>query len=69
LFLQETALRGVLFRRGGLNFISFSHKEEDIQFTLDVCGEALAIIKDALEKDDVDSRLRTQEIKLSFRQF
>ena len=69
LFLQEAALRGVLFRRGGLNFISFSHKEEEIQFTLDVCRDVLAIIKDALKKGDVDSRLRTQEIKASFRQF
>jgi len=69
LFLQETALRGVLFRRGGLNFISFSHKEEDIQFTLGVCNEVLTLIKDALEKNDVASRLRTREIKPSFRQF
>ncbi len=47
---------------GGLNFISFSHKEEDIQQTLDVCREALEIIKTALEKGDVAARLRTRDI-------
>jgi len=62
LFLQEAALRGVLFRRGGLNFISFSHKEEDIQLTLDVCRDALGVIKTALEKSDVAVRLRTRDI-------
>ena len=63
LFLQEAALRGVLFRRGGLNFISFSHKEEDIQLTLDVCREALEIIQTALEKGDVGGHLRTWDIR------
>jgi len=63
LFLQEAALRGVLFRRGGLNFISFSHKEEDIQLTLDVCREALGIIQMALEKGDVRGHLRTWDIR------
>jgi glutamate-1-semialdehyde aminotransferase len=62
LFLQEAALRGVLFRRGGLNFITFSHKEEDIQQTLDVCRAALEVIKRALEKGDVAVQLRTRDI-------
>lgn len=29
-FLQEMAKRGVLLRRGGLNFVTFSHTKEDI---------------------------------------
>ena len=68
-FLQEAAKRGVLFRRGGLNFISYSHKEEDIQYTLDVCRSVLKLIKEALQKGDLPSRLETSDIKSSFRQF
>lgn len=68
-FLQESAKRGVLFRRGGLNFISYSHKEEDINYTLDVCRSVLKIMKDALQKGDLSSRLETRNIELSFRRF
>lgn len=63
LFLQESAQRGILFRRGGLNFISFSHKEEDVQLTLNVCREVLLLIKDALDKGDVANRLRICDIR------
>jgi glutamate-1-semialdehyde aminotransferase len=68
-FLQEAAKRGVLFRRGGLNFISFSHKEEDIDCTLDVCRSVMKLMKEALQKGDLSSRLETREIRPSFRQF
>jgi glutamate-1-semialdehyde-2,1-aminomutase len=55
--LQEAAKRGVLFRRGGLNFISYSHKEEDIDYTLGVCRSVMKLMKSALQKDDLKSRL------------
>ncbi len=67
--LQEAAKRGVLLRRGGLNFISYSHKEEDIDYTLDVCHSVMKLMKDALQKGDLPARLETREIKPSFRQF
>jgi glutamate-1-semialdehyde-2,1-aminomutase len=38
-FLRETAQRGVLFRRGGLAFITRAHTAEDIERTVEVCGE------------------------------
>jgi hypothetical protein len=62
LFLQESARRGVLFRRGGLNFISFSHKELDIQQTFAVCREALGVVKDALATGHVRERLLTRDL-------
>ena len=68
-FLQESARRGVLFRRGGLNFISYSHKEEDVDYTLDVCRSAMKLLKQAIEEGDLSSRLETREIKPSFRRF
>ncbi len=67
--LQEAAKRGVLLRRGGLNFISYSHKEEDIDYTLEVCRSVMKIVKEALQKGDLTSRLETRDIKPSFRQF
>ena len=67
--LQESAKRGVLFRRGGLNFISYSHKEKDIDYTLDVCRSVMKLMKDALQKGDLASRLETRDIKPSFREF
>jgi len=61
LFLQETAKRGVLFRPGGLNFISYSHKGDDIRQALHVCREALEVIKGALDAGEVKALLRTTE--------
>jgi len=65
--LQEAAKRGVLFRRGGLNFISYSHKEEDIEYTLDVCHSVLKLMKEALQKGDLSSRLETRNISKEHR--
>jgi len=59
LFLQECAKRGVLFRKEGPVYISFSHTNEDIERTIDVCGEALEFLRDAYEKGEVRSRLET----------
>lgn len=67
--LQEAAKRGVLFRRGGLNFISYSHKDEDIDYTLEVCRSVMKLMKEALQKGDLASRLETHDIKPGFRQF
>tara|TARA_Y100000294_G_scaffold174958_1_gene194033 strand:+ start:654 stop:1028 length:375 start_codon:yes stop_codon:yes gene_type:complete len=43
LFLQETIKRGVLI--GNVILFNYSHSEEDIDKTLEVCKEALLIIK------------------------
>lgn len=41
-FLRETAQRGVLFRRGGLAFITLAHTAQDIEQTVAVCDEVFA---------------------------
>jgi glutamate-1-semialdehyde aminotransferase len=38
-FLAGCAARGVLFRRGGLNLVSYSHSEHDIDRAIEVAGE------------------------------
>lgn len=69
LFLQETAVRGVLVRRGGLLFITYMHKAEDIDQTLAAMDEALAVVADAVAKGDLAQRLRVKKIEESFRRF
>jgi glutamate-1-semialdehyde aminotransferase len=41
-FLAGCAQRGVLFRRGGLNFVTYSHGEADVDQTIDVARQTFA---------------------------
>ncbi|HID08285.1 MAG TPA: aminotransferase class III-fold pyridoxal phosphate-dependent enzyme [Armatimonadetes bacterium] len=66
LFLQEMAERGVLLRRGGVNFICYSHTEEDIQRTIEAAREAFSIIADGITKGKIRALLRTK--KMNFEQ-
>jgi len=69
LFLQETARRGVLIRRGGLLFITYSHDDEAIEETIAVVAETMPIIAEAVAAGDVDDRLLGGEVEESFRSF
>ncbi len=46
-FLAACAERGILFRRGGLNFVTFSHSPADIERTIDSAGQAFAVLRAA----------------------
>ncbi|HLW60631.1 MAG TPA: aminotransferase class III-fold pyridoxal phosphate-dependent enzyme [bacterium] len=48
-FLQETARRGVLFRRGGLNFVAFTHTEQDIDTSTAIVREVLGGLRRHLD--------------------
>lgn len=65
LFLQETIKRGILF--GGPIFMTYSHGPEEIAKTLSACGEALDILVDAIEADDVLERLEGPPPAVVFR--
>ena len=41
-FLQEMAMRGVLLRRGGLNFLNFSHTTEDVDTVIATTAEVFS---------------------------
>ena len=58
LFLKECAKRGVLFRRGGPVYITYSHTDEDIKETLKVCTLALQILKKAEDEGKISSMLK-----------
>jgi glutamate-1-semialdehyde 2,1-aminomutase/spore coat polysaccharide biosynthesis protein SpsF len=49
LFQQELVRRGVLTRAG--MFLSTAHDDSDLDLTLNAFGEALAVVKEALEQD------------------
>ncbi|MBI3962710.1 MAG: aminotransferase, partial [Deinococcus sp.] len=66
LFQQEAIKRGVLFA-GGHN-ISFSHSTGDILRTLEVYQAAMAVLKQALEKDAVERCLEGPPVQPVFRQ-
>jgi glutamate-1-semialdehyde aminotransferase len=47
LFLAECAAGGVLFRRGGLNMLTYSHTAADVERTIAVAAQALAAVRAA----------------------
>ena len=69
LLLQEMAKRGVLIRRGGLLFITFSHDEAAVAQTLGALDEALAVVRAAADSGDVAGHLAAGEVQQSFRRF
>jgi len=69
LLLQEMATRGVLIRRGGLLFVTYSHGDEEVEETLAALDESLAVIAEAVEEGKVKDVLRTTDIEESFRRF
>ena len=69
LLLQEMARRGVLIRRGGLLFVTFSHDEAAVAATLAALDGSLAVIREAVDGGDVGKHLQTGEVQQSFRRF
>jgi glutamate-1-semialdehyde aminotransferase len=65
IFMQETVKRGVLF--GGPVFISYSHTSADIEATLKASGEAMEILKAAIDSGDPASYLEGEPIGVVFR--
>jgi glutamate-1-semialdehyde aminotransferase len=60
LLLQETAKRGVLIRPDAV-FICYSHTEHDVNRTLIACYDALKVVKEAAEKNELDAKLKVKD--------
>jgi len=69
LLLQEMARRGILLRRGGLMFITYSHKAEHIDATLDTCREVFPLLADAHQSGRIKEQLLTHEVAPAIRRF
>jgi len=67
--LQEMAERGVLLRRGGLNFISYSHQERDIDAVIEAATEVFTELAPLLASGRVRDGLRVRETTSAFRSF
>ncbi len=65
LFLQETIRRGVI---APALVVSYSHSQRDIDLTIEIVGEALAVYRKALE-EGVDKYLHGRPVKPVFRPF
>ena len=65
LFLQETIRRGVI---APALVVSYSHTDRDIDQTIEIIGEALAVYRQALEQG-VEKYLRGRPVKPVFRPF
>jgi len=62
---QELIKRGILW--SGFNTLSYSHTKEDIDYTIRAWQEVLYLLKDAVAKNDVASRLRGNPIQPTLR--
>ncbi|MCC7353605.1 MAG: aminotransferase class III-fold pyridoxal phosphate-dependent enzyme [Anaerolineae bacterium] len=54
--LQEMARRGVLWRPGGINFVTYSHTEADVDYTVRMAGETFLALREALDKGQLLQR-------------
>ncbi len=52
LFCQECIKRGILFGPGFVLF-SFSHSQNDLKKTLEICNQSMKIVKDAIKNNNV----------------
>jgi len=64
-FQQEMIKRGILWQ--GNHNMMYMHSMEDVEYTLKAYREALPLVKDAIEKGDVSSRLRGKPLEAVFR--
>jgi glutamate-1-semialdehyde aminotransferase len=62
---QEMFKRGILW--GGFHNMSFSHSDQDIEYTLKVYREVLPILKKAVEENNVKGYLRGEPVGPVFR--
>jgi len=69
LLLQGMALRGILLRRGGLVFMTYSHKAADVDKTLAACREVFPILLEAQQSGNIKDRLVTQDVAAAIRRF
>lgn len=61
-FLQEMARRGVLMRRGGVNFMNYSHQPEDVRIIVDAASEVLGELRTLWKSDELERRVQAKEI-------
>lgn len=67
LLLGEMARRGVLLRRGGLIFISYSHGESEIEETISKSRIVFPLLREALESGNLEAQTSDKDSSVAFR--
>ena len=62
---QELIKKGILW--SGFHNMSFSHTNEDIEYTLKAYEEVLSFLKEAVEKNEVAASLKGKPVEPVFR--
>ena len=65
LLQQECLKRGLLFL--GIHFTTLAHTEKVIEETLNIYGESLSVLKKAVDKGDIFSKLQGEPVSPVFR--
>ncbi|MHB8906824.1 MAG: aminotransferase class III-fold pyridoxal phosphate-dependent enzyme [Melioribacteraceae bacterium] len=65
LMQQEMIKRGVLWQ--GFHNMSFSHSDADVEYTLQALEESLAVLKNAVQKNNIREMLRGEPVQPVFR--
>ena len=68
-FLQEAAEQGVLFRRGGLNFVTYSHTDADVDRAVSVVRDILPRLRRHLDRGTLSEAIQVLSVEQGIRQF
>ena len=69
LLLQEAAEQGVLFRRGGLNFVTYSHIDADVLRAVSVVRDILPRLRRHLDRGTLSDAIQVLSVERGIRQF
>lgn len=67
--LQEMAARGVLLRRGGLNFVTYSHTKADIEAIVTAASDVFRDLRPLLSAGTIREHLRVRGTTTAYRTF
>jgi glutamate-1-semialdehyde aminotransferase len=68
-FLQEMARRGVLMRRGGLNFATYTHTDADVDLAVSMAGEVFSELVRHLKAGDLERAVPAAPPEAGIRRF
>lgn len=68
-FLQEMAMRGVLLRRGGVNFVTFSHTQDDVAEIVAVADDVFAHLASLWKTPELAQHVRVRDVETGMRSF
>ena len=68
-FLQEMASRGVLMRRGGVNFLTLSHTDDDVRQVVAAAEDVFAQLRPLWGRPELARQVRVRDVQTGHRSF